>query len=64
MTQRIARGGLSIAKVLDDLIKDEVAPGTGVTPEAFWSGFERIVAELGPRNRALLEKRDAIQARP
>ncbi len=63
MTQRIARGGLSIAKVLHDLIEGEIAPGTGVAPEAFWSGFERIIAELGPRNRALLEKRDTIQAK-
>ena len=63
MTQRIARGGLSIAKVLFDLIEGEVAPGTGVSPEVFWTGLERIVAELGPRNRALLAKRDAIQAR-
>jgi len=61
MTQRIAHGGLSIAKVLYDLIGDVVAPGTGVSPAAFWSGLEGIIAELGPRNRALLEQRDAIQ---
>jgi len=62
MTQRISVGGLSIAKVLHDLIGDRIAPGTGVSPQTFWSGLERIVAELGPRNRALLAKRDAFQA--
>ncbi len=63
MSTRITRGGLSVAKALDDLIAGEIAPGTGVTPETFWAGLERIVGGLGPRNRALLAKRDSIQAK-
>ncbi|MBI4967263.1 MAG: malate synthase G [Rhodospirillales bacterium] len=61
MSARIAEGGLSVAKVLHDLIADRMAPGTGVAPQAFWAGLERIVAELGPRNRALLAQRDEFQ---
>ena len=40
----------------------EVLPGTGLSPEAFWSGFAAIVRDLGPRNRALLAERDRLQS--
>ena len=46
---------------LYELVKDEIAPGTGLDPEAFWTALSAIVADLGPGNRALLEKRDVIQ---
>ncbi|NPU94475.1 MAG: malate synthase G [Gammaproteobacteria bacterium] len=63
MTERIKKGGLEIATVLYNLVANEVAPGTGVEPDAFWSKFEQILADLAPKNKALLEKRDAIQAK-
>ena len=63
MTPRITIGSLSVAKVLHDLVAERIAPGTGVSPLTFWIGLERIVTELGPRNRELLAKRDALQAR-
>ncbi len=62
MSERIAHGGLAIARELYDLIGTEVIPGTQVTADAFWSAFERIVADLTPRNRALLTRRDELQA--
>lgn len=62
MTDRITVGGLQVAAPLHDLIRDEIIPGTGLEPDAFWTAFADIVAELGPRNRALLERRDALQA--
>jgi len=62
MTDRIAVGGLEVAKPLYDLIADEVGPGTGIEPDAFWSALGDIVAELAPRNRALLERRNRLQA--
>ncbi|MFZ5604274.1 MAG: malate synthase G [Pseudomonadota bacterium] len=63
MTERIKKGGLEIATVLYNLVANEVAPGTGVEPDAFWSKFEQILADLAPKNKALLQKRDAIQAK-
>ncbi|MCZ6887374.1 MAG: malate synthase G [Gammaproteobacteria bacterium] len=63
MTDRVQRGALSIAKVMDDLVADEILPGTGIEPDAFWSGFEAIVNDLGPKNRALLATRDDLQAK-
>ncbi len=63
MTERIQAAGLQVAKELYDFINARAIPGTGVDPEKFWQGFAKIVADLAPRNRELLAKRDAIQAK-
>jgi malate synthase len=61
MTDRIKKGGLEIAAELHDLVANEIAPGTGVEPDHFWTQLETILADLAPRNKALLAKRDKIQ---
>jgi malate synthase len=63
MTEYVGVGDLKIAKILVDLVEREVAPGTGVTSATVWALLGQLVAELGPRNRALLAKRDSLQAR-
>ncbi len=55
-------GKLQVDAKLVDLVEREIAPGTGVAPEAFWAGYEAVLTDLGPRNRALLVQRDVIQA--
>ena len=62
MRSRIDCNGLSIARELYDLINNEIIPGSGVTADHFWTGFAGLLAELGPENRALLEKRDHLRA--
>jgi len=62
MTDRTQHGGLQIATPLYQLVNDKMIPGSGVSAEHFWSQFEAILTELGPKNRALLEKRDQLQA--
>ena len=62
MTERTQFGSLQIASVLYDLVEKEIAPGTGVEPQAFWRAFEAIVNDLAPVNRQLLTKRDELQA--
>jgi malate synthase len=63
MTARIQAGGLQVAKELYDFINDKAIPGTGVDQSAFWAGFDELVHDLAPKNKALLEKRDDIQAK-
>ena len=53
--------GLRINDVLYNLVRDEIAPGTDVDPDAFWTALGEIVRDLGPGNRELLENRDHIQ---
>ena len=57
---RVNRGGLQIAAQLDAFVADQVAPGTGVSVEAFWTGFETCLKELGPVNRELLAVRESL----
>ncbi len=54
---------LTVAPVLKSFIEDEGLPGLGIAAERFWSGFADIVASFAPRDKALLETRDAMQAR-
>ncbi|MFP4539291.1 MAG: malate synthase G [Dichotomicrobium sp.] len=63
MTDRVTHSGLQIAPELYAFINDEALPGTGVSPDAFWRGFAGIVTELSAENRALLDKRDDLQAK-
>lgn len=61
MTTRISIAGLQVATSLYNLVEQHIAPGTGIQTANFWQSFANILAELAPRNRELLAKRDAIQ---
>ncbi|HUQ52383.1 MAG TPA: malate synthase G [Gammaproteobacteria bacterium] len=63
MAEYVTHGGIKIAKSIHDLVRDEIAPGTGIAPDTVWTLLDSIVRTLGPRNRALLDKRDALQAK-
>ena len=58
---RIQRGNLQVAKVLDDLVAEQILPGTGVELTGFWQGLENCLLTLGPVNKSLLAKRDKLQ---
>ncbi|HNZ91542.1 MAG TPA: malate synthase G, partial [Acidovorax sp.] len=61
MTARTSVHGLQVATSLFRFVEDQVLPGTGVHSSAFWKGFDAIVADLAPRNIALLAERDRLQ---
>ncbi|HCM31265.1 MAG TPA: malate synthase G, partial [Acinetobacter radioresistens] len=63
MTARIQKGKLAIAKELYDFIENEALPGSGLDSETYWKNFEQVVVDLSPKNKALLAKRDEIQAK-
>jgi len=61
MTERITKNRLQVAANLCQFIEKQVLPGTGITPAKFWKGFDAIVADLAPKNIALLAERDRLQ---
>ena len=62
MTDRVVIGDLRVAKVLYDFITNEALPGTGLDPDTFWSGVDKVIADLTPQNQELLARRDDLQA--
>ena len=63
MTDRIETFGLQVARPLHDMIENEALPNTGVASQQFWKGLSDLVHGKGPKNRALLAKRDELQAK-
>ena len=63
MTEHVHVGGLQVAKVLFDFVNNEAIPGTGLNADQFWAGADKVIHDLAPKNKALLAKRDDLQAR-
>ena len=57
------RAGLQVADELAAFIEGEALPGTGVEPDAFWTGVAAVFARFAPENRRLLTVRDGLQTR-
>ena len=57
----INHGGLTVAKELYDLVNYEILVDSNITPNHFWSGFDKAVHTLAPKNKALLETRTKLQ---
>ncbi len=62
MTGRMDRDGLQVDARLVAFVETHALPGTGVEADAFWSGLAGALADLAPRNRALLARREELQA--
>ncbi len=62
MTERTPAHRLQVATELHQFIETQVLPGTGVDSATFWKGFDALVADLAPKNIALLAERDRLQA--
>ena len=62
MSERVQHGNLQVATELHQLLEQEILPGTGVEAPHFWSALEKILDDFTPRNRALLQRRDELQA--
>ncbi len=62
MTAYVTRAGLSVAEPLARFVEERVLPGPGIDADVFWSGAAAIFARFAPRNRALLDTRDSLQA--
>ncbi|MDX8351338.1 malate synthase G [Cognatiyoonia sp. IB215182] len=62
MTDRVTKHGLQVAAELADFIDNKALPGTGLEADIFWQGFAALVAEMTPRNQAMLQRREDLQA--
>src|ERR1700744_1258029 len=62
MTDRVSAGNLRVARVLYDFVNNEALPGTGIDPDSFWAGVDKVVTDLTPKNQDLLHHRDDLQA--
>lgn len=60
-TDRVVVGNLRVARSLYDFITDEALPGTGIDPDSFWAGVDKVVTDLAPRNAELLARREDLQ---
>ncbi|MEO0380691.1 MAG: malate synthase G [Pseudomonadota bacterium] len=63
MATYVERAELQVADALAQFIETEALPGTGVASADFWKGFSALVHDLGPKNRALLQDREEMQAK-
>jgi malate synthase len=57
----VESAGIRIARPLYDFVASEALPGTAISADAFWSGFAGLLADLAPRCKTLLARRDSIQ---
>jgi len=58
----LERPGLIVAEPLVRFLEDDVLSPLGLEAEGWWQGVARIFARFAPENRALLARRDALQA--
>lgn len=63
MTQYVEKGSLKIAEELFHFIEKEALPGAEVDSEQFWQGFEKLIADLTPKNKQLLQKEKTYKHR-
>ena len=57
----INKNDLKINSTLFEFINKEAIPGLDIKSEDFWKNFSKIVHELAPINKSLIEKRETIQ---
>lgn len=63
MTQYVPRAGLQIAEELALFVESRALDGTGIVADTLWEGLASILKQFAPQNRALLAKRDDLQAK-
>jgi malate synthase len=62
MPHYVDRSGLKVAQGLADFVESKALAGVGLAPDALWVGLAKLLDDFTPRNRALLAKREDLQA--
>jgi malate synthase len=63
LSERVERNGLQVDAALAQFLEADVLAQLGRDTTAFWTGFADLLRRFSPRNIALLDKRDALQAK-
>jgi malate synthase len=57
----VTKGKLSVAGELLEFIESSALPNSQIEPTVFWQGFEQVLENLIPLNKALLRERETLQ---
>ena len=52
---------LKVSADLLSFVNDELLVNTSISPEKFWTGLDKTVHELAPRNNELIKIRENLQ---
>ena len=52
---------LKVSEKLSSFVSDELLKGTNISVKNFWSGFEKTLNELSPKNKELIKFREDLQ---
>ena len=52
---------LKVSDALLSFVNKELLKDTGISPDSFWLGFDKVIHELTPKNKKLIEKREYLQ---
>jgi malate synthase len=63
LSERVERSGLQVDAALAQFLEAEVLAPLGRDAAAFWASFADLLRKFSPRNIALLDRRDALQAK-
>lgn len=58
---RISYGLLEVDSTFSNFLLSDLAPGSSIDIDLFWSGFEQLLADMQPKAKALLTLRDDMQ---
>ena len=51
---------LKVSEKLLSFVNEELLKDTNITPQEFWSGFDKAVHELAPKNKELIKIREDL----
>ncbi len=60
-TKYLNINNLKVSENLLDFVNNDLLKDTNCSPEHFWSGFDKAVHELAPKNEKLIQKREVLQ---
>jgi len=61
LSKYLSVNNLKVSEELLSFVNDDLLKDSEITPEKFWSGFDKAVHELAPRNKELILIRENLQ---